>query len=197
MSTMTIRAIETSYKGYLFRSRLESRWAIYLDVLGILWDYEPEGFDLGGMWYLPDFWLPQVRMWAEVKPGEFTPTELEKVKRLAVAADCRGVLMLIGTPAAHPYWAWVGHAKECDFASGPKGSYYEEVRCGHDPRILHFVAPMDFVLSAEYLHEHRFPSCTGAKYPDVRTDLSWGDEIFRAVAAARSARFDSTDRIHA
>ena len=104
MNTLTIKAIETPYKGYLFRSRLEARWAIYLDVIGIRWDYEVEGFDLGGLYYLPDFWLPQVRMWAEVKAGELSAIELEKVKRLAVASDCRGVLMLVGTPDARPYW---------------------------------------------------------------------------------------------
>lgn len=43
---MTIKAIETQYKGYRFRSRLEARWAVFFDVLGIQWEYEPEGFDL-------------------------------------------------------------------------------------------------------------------------------------------------------
>lgn len=43
---MNIKAIETQYKGYRFRSRLEARWAIYFDTLGVPWQYEPEGFDL-------------------------------------------------------------------------------------------------------------------------------------------------------
>ena len=51
-----IKAIETSYKGYRFRSRLEARWAIVFDALGIKWEYEKEGYDLGNKgWYLPDF----------------------------------------------------------------------------------------------------------------------------------------------
>jgi len=53
-----IKAIETSYKGYLFRSRLEARWAVFFDALGIVWEYEREGFELDGLRYLPDFWLP-------------------------------------------------------------------------------------------------------------------------------------------
>jgi hypothetical protein len=58
MST-TIPAIETRYAGYLFRSRTEARWAVFFDALGIAWEYEPEGYDLGEVgWYLPDFWLP-------------------------------------------------------------------------------------------------------------------------------------------
>lgn len=41
-----IKAIETSYKGYRFRSRLEARWAVFFDALGIEWEYEKEGYDL-------------------------------------------------------------------------------------------------------------------------------------------------------
>lgn len=78
---MTIKAIETRYKGYRFRSRLEARWAVFFDALGIEWQYEPEGFErtepvwhetLGRVGekvirYLPDFYLPQTDTWVEVK----------------------------------------------------------------------------------------------------------------------------------
>jgi hypothetical protein len=63
---VTIRPIETCYKGYRFRSRLEARWAVFLDALGVPWQYEPLGFDLGGVRYLPDFWLPKIRTWLEI-----------------------------------------------------------------------------------------------------------------------------------
>jgi hypothetical protein len=62
-----IKAIETIYKGYRFRSRLEARWAVFFDTLGVHFQYEPEGFDLVGVWYLPDFWLPEQKCWIEVK----------------------------------------------------------------------------------------------------------------------------------
>ncbi|PEF63182.1 hypothetical protein [Bacillus cereus] len=53
---MNIKPIETIYKGYRFRSRLEARWAVFFDALGIEWEYEKEGYDLGELgWYLPDF----------------------------------------------------------------------------------------------------------------------------------------------
>lgn len=56
-----LKAIQTEYKGYRFRSRLEARWAVLLDELGVKWEYEPEGYDLGnGMCYLPDFRLYDV-----------------------------------------------------------------------------------------------------------------------------------------
>jgi hypothetical protein len=32
-----IVAIPTRYKGYHFRSRLEARWAVFFDALGIKW----------------------------------------------------------------------------------------------------------------------------------------------------------------
>lgn len=53
-----LKAIETEYKGYRFRSRLEERWAVFFDACGVKWEYEPEGYDLGdGTYYLPDFLL--------------------------------------------------------------------------------------------------------------------------------------------
>jgi len=53
---MNIKPIETIYKGYRFRSRLEARWAVFFDALGIEWKYENEGYDLGELgYYLPDF----------------------------------------------------------------------------------------------------------------------------------------------
>lgn len=35
-----IKPIQTRYKGYHFRSRLEARWAVFFDALGIAWKYE-------------------------------------------------------------------------------------------------------------------------------------------------------------
>ena len=65
---MNIKAIETAYKGYRFRSRLEARWAVYLDELGVEWKYEPEGYELDKAGrYLPDFYLPTSDSFIEVK----------------------------------------------------------------------------------------------------------------------------------
>lgn len=68
---MTIQAIETEYKGCRFRSRLEARWCVFFDTLGVPWEYEPQGFEVGPEFqrrrYLPDFYLPTLGTWAEVK----------------------------------------------------------------------------------------------------------------------------------
>jgi len=58
-----IKPIQTYYNGYHFRSRLEARWAVFFDALGVSYEYEPEGFWLpNGQMYLPDF---RVKCWGE------------------------------------------------------------------------------------------------------------------------------------
>ena len=74
-----IKAIETHYNGYIFRSRTEARTAVFFDSLGIKYHYEPEGFDLGNLgFYLPDFFLPQHDCYLEVKGTNPTEIEIEK-----------------------------------------------------------------------------------------------------------------------
>ena len=66
-----IKAIETKYKGYRFRSRLEARWAVFFDAIGLDWDYEAEGYDLDGVYYLPDFKVTLLNgraVYYEIKP---------------------------------------------------------------------------------------------------------------------------------
>ena len=72
--TKQIQAIETIYRGYRFRRRLEARWAVYFDLMNIPWEYEFEGYRLStGENYLPDFYLPEVSVAVEIKPiGDFT-----------------------------------------------------------------------------------------------------------------------------
>lgn len=97
-----IKAIETEYKGYRFRSRLEARWAVFFDSVGIEWQYEVEGYELDDLRYLPDFYLPQANMWLEVKPVAFTPDEREKASRLSKATH-RDVILAVGVPEPTVY----------------------------------------------------------------------------------------------
>ena len=71
VTRMVLAAIQTRAYGRLFRSRLEARWAVFFTTLRLRWEYEPEGFDLDGDFYLPDFrvWTPQGEPhWYEIKP---------------------------------------------------------------------------------------------------------------------------------
>lgn len=69
------KAMEVLYSGKVFRSRLEARWAVFLDLLGVNWDYEPCHYEIGpDLYYLPDFYLPDHQMWLEVKGAPFMDT---------------------------------------------------------------------------------------------------------------------------
>jgi hypothetical protein len=89
----TIKAIETRYKGYRFRSRLEARWAVFLETVGLRWRYETEGFEFGPeIRYLPDFYLPDWDIFLEIKP-ELPCVQLEEVghgRNMVIAMDERG-----------------------------------------------------------------------------------------------------------
>jgi hypothetical protein len=90
-----MKAIETTYNGTLYRSRLEAKWAAFMDILGMTFAYELEGVNLGNLYYLPDFFLPILDCWVEIKP--FTPTPLEdlKARRLAQLTN-RNVYVFFG-----------------------------------------------------------------------------------------------------
>lgn len=63
-----IFAIPTHYNGTEFKSRFESDVAKWMDDCKIKWEYEPRSFLLkSGRHYMPDFWLPQLEQWIEVK----------------------------------------------------------------------------------------------------------------------------------
>ena len=90
--TAGIKPIQTRAYGRLFRSRLEARWAVFFTSLGLTWEYEPEGFDLGGELYLPDFrvWTPQGKpIWYEVKPAHVA--EDGKLRRFAAALENQAI----------------------------------------------------------------------------------------------------------
>lgn len=78
---MAVKSLHTRYAGCHFRSRLEARYAVFFDHLGIAWEYEPQGFEVTKRLelsedtfnYLPDFWLPDMQVWFEVK-GELDAT---------------------------------------------------------------------------------------------------------------------------
>lgn len=97
-ATRTLKALETVYKGVHFRSRLEARWAVFFDSIGIVWEYEPEGFKLpSGACYMPDFWLAKIETWVEIKPSEPTQAEGDKCHELAEASGHR-VICFYGRP---------------------------------------------------------------------------------------------------
>lgn len=115
-----ISAIDTYYNGYRFRSRLEARWAVFLDHMAASYQHEPEGYELGDLKYLPDFRLREgvklygesdrfAHVWIEVKPA----LELEEKDRKKIARFVRGkdsiVLILSGDPQPNAEIMLVAH----------------------------------------------------------------------------------------
>ena len=103
---MEIKAIETEYNGYRFRSRLEARWAVFFDAAKIKYEYEPEGFEFAdGTRYLPDFYLPDEDMYVEVKaPRNNLFPEIKKIGDF-IKASKKVVLLLSNIPdQTHNEW---------------------------------------------------------------------------------------------
>jgi hypothetical protein len=91
-------AIPTLYNGYHFRSRLEAKWAVFMDVLDVGWRYEPEGYVVGGEPYLPDFYLPGLGAglgaFLEIKPT--APVSMSRADRVAQhLADNSGKMVYV------------------------------------------------------------------------------------------------------
>lgn len=87
-----VRAIDTAYSGRLFRSRLEARWAVFFNRLGIRWEYEKEGFELPdesgqSLRYLPDFWIPHIESYVEIKADDPSDSERAKAGILSSVTD--------------------------------------------------------------------------------------------------------------
>lgn len=142
-----LRAIPTWYLGQRYRSRLEARWAVFFHTLGIVADYECQGFDTDGTGYLPDFLLPGQSLIAEVKPG--FDADPDGVRRWIDLVEARGKergvlltemhdgpmpLLLIGPDGHGGRW----EDDRATWLTCPHGYHYDvqpypEVGCAHCP----------------------------------------------------------------
>lgn len=80
-----MKAIPTVYNKTKFKSKLEASYAKTLDLFKIFWVYEVNSYNIDGIKYLPDFWLPNINTFLEVK-GPLVPGA-EKTKELAKIID--------------------------------------------------------------------------------------------------------------
>ena len=168
-----IQPLETSYRGYRFRSRLEARWAVCLDHLAVLWEYEQEGYPLSRtLAYLPDFYLPQVRIFAEVKPDP-----VEAIARLDHDAmrKASGLVLLVGKPLI--------------FLDGPprETAYWALWPDNMEPVGWDWVDVWPFRETGYVQSGGRFFSGDGLVFPDRPEEPA---TIHPAIKAARSAWFE-------
>ena len=176
--------IQTTAYGRRFRSRTEARWAVAFREHQITWEYELEGFQLPSGNYLPDFFLPQVNMWAEVKGERFTLDELHKAHDLANATS-QPVLLLLGQPQDLSYDAIEPDARA--------HNWEEKLEDGTVVRVMDY-SPFD---SSEYhLDEGRFFACSGGPgiFPRPFGYACEPEQPF-AVTAALSARFEHGEQL--
>lgn len=182
--SVKLKAIETLYKGYRFRSRLEARWAVFFDTLGVKWEYETEGFDLGRAgWYLPDFRIATWNYWIEIKPDRPSPEDETKVNAFG---KNQNLLLICGSP-------WIGeHSIEIaplfqqdsdddDWDGTVYGEFAECRRCDG----ICLLADCEVHASGDHgwanlanhsCRSHDSSPCSGS--------------LIRAYQAARSARFE-------
>jgi hypothetical protein len=123
-----MQAIETEWKGYRFRSRLEARWAVFFNDLNVKWRYEPQGYEFDdGTKYLPDFFLPEREVWIEVKGGQPNQDEVNKAKKLCRETE-QYVLILVEPPNKREYfWDTITNHKKV-FVERYSGEQAEIVR---------------------------------------------------------------------
>jgi hypothetical protein len=86
--------IPTLYRGVMFRSRLEARWAAFFDLIGWAWTYEPQ--DLAG--YIPDFSVAfeAAPLLVEVKHA-LTPETLALASRKVERSGWNGETLIVGS----------------------------------------------------------------------------------------------------
>jgi hypothetical protein len=212
---MAIKAIETTYRGYKFRSRLEARWAIFFDSLRLEWEYEPEGYELAdGARYLPDFYLPSIGprgLWVEIKAKGPTPDEVKKLEALVVGTKRDGTFR-VGEPAINVALA-IGDDKrrqDGSFDSDNAWAYFpHEDSVGGDGPYLFCTCPWCGKIGFQFdgrgarvcgyrkhhaTEEEAMVALWGTRHEGLRVDdkcYSADDQrIVFAAEAARAARFE-------
>lgn len=194
-----MRAIETEYKGYLFRSRLEARWAVFFDQLGIRYEYEPEGIVLSnGTYYLPDFCLPEFHCYFEVKRDgvQNMPEGREAVRKI-----CNGSyenewagMIAFGDPMDDNVWIFCQESND-----GSAGNYEGKVTFG-----IHPILCRPYLFAAGDRRERVFYDCFGEEMETIPMETeeygtyTYGDfvtgRVLAARRAARQARFEHGER---
>lgn len=174
-----MKAIETRYAGYRFRSRLEARWAVFFGELGIKYLYEPEGYRFeDGTTYLPDFYLPDSKQYFEVK-GVLSDKDEHKIKSLIAAGEKVAVgydefeFTYNSTDPETKYLSFLIKCHRC-------GKYYftnaDDRKC---PACGHRIEAVE-------LHFYT----VGERFGKYGTEL----EVQEAIIKAKEARFEKEER---
>jgi hypothetical protein len=193
--TVSIKPIETTYNGYRFRSRLEARWAVFFDAVNTKYEYEKEGYALPSGPYLPDFWLPEVECWVEIKPVAPTERERRLCAELAHGTD-KAAVIVAGVPGEESLYAYCSDGNDSSGGTGWWGD-----GDGYGQPYWSLTLHGDFcICSGNDCGSRVFssPEC-GSSFGmeivrDCRHDAASKNLIRAAYLAARQARFEPARR---
>jgi hypothetical protein len=174
-----LKPIQTYYKGYHFRSRLEARWAVFFDEMHMKWEYEKQGYDLGdGLYYLPDFYLPEANNYVEVKGEEPDGDDLEKILRFS---SQNSVILVVGLPEYKSYPMY----QDWDFTNDGEKSGENPPKHGREGWSVSFLwwhGEIGNLFCPLFFHGEYY-------MPDIE-DYDGGKELLEACNKAKQARFE-------
>ena len=201
----SIKAIQTDYNGYRFRSRLEARWAVFFDAGDIKYQYEPEGYETESGRYLPDFYLPNQQVHVEVKgQRDGYQREVLRIRQfIRWGGPIRRVVILSDVPKStedgglwhFPAYYFDGR----DDCVKPGWFFFYDCDDGIDGNIsfAHYDLPRintwnmsrnDFSISPESDHGEINPKTYSAEYNNLNYERN--KTTFEAWNKARRARFE-------
>lgn len=146
--TFSRKALPTNYKGISFKSRSEAFWAVFFDACGVDWRYEEQGYNMGGVNYLPDFYLRDVivrqngdgdgeDLYVEVK-GNMFGDDLEKITKFAgdIRNDIDAIFQnpILVVPSV-PYGDTMTERERDAYRTWKRKAYYYNtcfIHCGED-----------------------------------------------------------------
>lgn len=203
-----IKPIETVYNGYRFRSRLEARWAVFFDALGVKYEYEPEGFQRNGVLYLPDFLIYDVegvhaRNWRQNIYVEVKGVPDEESARKVFNCSAGYYEEADEEYAEHggiPVWVVGDIPDPVDYVIGMERQRQERCRGFRHNNDDHCCAlcindfgTLDgdhcFEFSLDYT-DHLILRGSDSSYGYGK----WSEKVSRAFAVARSARFEHGEK---
>lgn len=170
------KVIPTIYDGIKYRSRLEARWAVFFKAVKLDFEYEREAYYLPqGGGYLPDFWLPALGAYIEIKPYRDRQSAIETIKKLEkigleFATEGSGIALLLLCGPPDPY-----HKDYCifDVTEGPEAIADSWDVCTNCSRVDTFFRACTCKFSDSTHHSNpRHPKLTTA-LETARTHRFW------------------------
>lgn len=162
---------------------------MFFDALGLRWEYEHQGYDLNGVYYLPDFWMLDLDGYIEIKPREFgddwpSDPKIDAWFDLEAEGKAKRLYLICGEPGITDDW----YSKSAPYICYILGDYpYVWCECPHCGAIgLQFDGR-----SARNKHAKGCPVIGSGNDKNYNSD---SPRLVRAAEAARSARFEHSAR---